>query len=104
MGAASGQLVANDWGAACEARRSCASINGGLPPVVAIDAFEIPEDAEGGSSCANAFLKHIHQTGTELVELRPLQLPSGRVGCNAGSKQAFIGIDVAGTCHEALVQ
>ena len=104
MGAPPGQLVAHDRGAACQTGRSCPSIDRGLAAVVAINAFEISEVAEGRASCPNALSKHLDEADAQLIELGAIQLASCGVGSDARCKQAFVGVDVACACDKSLVE
>ena len=104
MGAASGKLFPKNVGSAASAWMPSPSIDPRLTSVVSIYPFKIAEITEGGSPGSDADLKHGHQSLTKRLKLLHFETASRREGHDAGPEKAFIGIDIADSSHESLVE
>ena len=104
MGAASRKLVPKNGGSAASAWMPSPSIDPCLASIVSIHPFKIAEITEGGAPCSDADLKYGHESFTQRLKLLPFEMASRREGHDARSEKAFIGIDVAHSSHESLVE
>ena len=99
MGAASRKLDSIDSSAAVQAGLPSASINRGLPSVIAVDAFKVTEITERCAPNADADLEHVHKAFADFFKLFAVEPACRCLGCNARCEEAFIGIDISGSCH-----
>ena len=104
MGAASRKLFSKNGGSAASAWMTSPSIDPCLASIVSIHSFKIAEITEGGATGSDADLKHGHQSFTQRLKLLHLETASRREGHDACAEEAFIGIDVADSSHESLVE
>ena len=104
MGAASRKLFPKNGGSAASAWMPSPSIDPCLASIVSIHPFKIAEITEGGAPCSDADLKHGHQSFTQRLKLLPFEMASRREGHDACAEKAFIGIDIADSSHESLVE
>ena len=104
MGAASRKLFSKNGGSAASAWMTSPSIDPCLASIVSIHSFKIAEITEGGAPGSDADLKHGHQSLTQRLKLLHFETASRREGHDARSEKAFIGIDVADSSHESLVE
>ena len=104
MGAASRKLFPKNGGSAASAWMPSPSIDPCLASIVSIHPFKITEITEGGAPSSDADLKHGHQSFTQRLKLLHFETPSRREGHDACAEEAFIGIDVADSSHESLVE
>ena len=74
---------------------STASIDPGLPSIVAIHPLQVAEIAEGGSASANARSQNFDQGCFQSFELPMVQASRSREGMNPSLEQTFIGVDVS---------
>ena len=104
MGAASRKLFPKNGGSAASAWMPSPSIDPCLASIVSIHPFKITEITEGGATGSDADLKDGHQSLTQRLKLLHLETASRREGHDASAEEAFIGIDIAHSSHESLVE
>lgn len=104
VGAAAPQPIPQDWGAAAPAGLARAPVDARLAAIVAIGACEIPEITERGAASADAGLQDLHQGGPQALKGLRVEAPCGGVGVDAGRKQRLIGIDIADSGHQGLIE
>ena len=95
MGAASRKLDSIDSSAAVQAGLPSASINRGLPSVIAVDAFKVTEITECCATNADADFQHLDKAFADLLKLFAVEPACWCLGCDARCKQALIGIDIS---------
>ena len=104
MGAASRKLFTKNGGSAASAWMPSPSIDPCLASIVSIHPFKIAEITEGGATGSDADLKHGHQSLTQRLKLLHFEMASRREGHDACAEKAFIGVDIADSSHESLVE
>ncbi len=72
--------------------------------VVAIDAFDVAEVAEGGAAFANTVLEHLDDGGVEELDLLGLEAGAVGLGIDFAEEEGFVGVDVADSGDEGLVE
>ncbi len=83
---------------------SSAVVDPGLTAVLAIDAFDIAEVAEGGAACANAVLEDLDDGAVEFGEFGLADAMGGAGGENTAEEEGFVSVDVTDASDEALVE
>lgn len=104
MGAASSKFFPEDDGSAAPTRVTGPSIHPRLASVVSVHTFKIAEITEGGAPGSDADLKHAHQSITQRFKLLHIEMPRRGEGHDSSPEEAFIGIDVADSSHQPLVE
>ena len=100
MGAATRKLDPINGSAAVQTGLPSASIDRCLPSVIAVDAFKVTEITEGCATNADADLEDVHKAFADFFKLFAVEPACGCLGCNACCEEAFIGIDIACSCHQ----
>ena len=99
MGAASSKLDSINSSATVQTRLPGTSIHRSLPAVIAVDAFKVTEITERCAPNADADLEHVHKAFADFFKLFAVEPACRCLGCNARCEEAFIGIDISGSCH-----
>src|SRR5271155_3640792 len=104
MTAAAGEYNAADRGSTCEAGRALAAIDAMLEleesfVAVGIDIVGNRRPPEGDS-----LAQHFTHRSMQLAELRARDGDGAAAGADAGAKQRLVGIDVADSAQQLLIQ
>lgn len=75
-----------------------------MTAVIAVHALEVAKVTERGSTSANADGENVHESLPQVVQLFKVEFSCCCERLKASDKEAFIGIDVANTCHKGLIQ
>ena len=75
-----------------------------MTAVIAVHALEVAKVTERGSTSANADGENVHESLPQVVQLFKVEFSRCCERLKASDKKAFIGVDVANTCHKGLIQ
>lgn len=104
MGRSAPQLQPLDRRPAGTTGFTSAAIDPGLATVIAIQALQISKITKGRPPGTNAVLEHLDYAAVEDGDRRGLELVAAGFGVNFAQEQGFIGVDIADSGDQSLVQ